>query len=97
MTVAVTDMAAAGGLAGIAGAFNVSSNKETATGYEKMGKVGGRMTTENYDRANKSGEYSVLVANRFMVQAQGSNVSMDELKAAVGAVGLDRLEGMAKG
>lgn len=97
MTLAVTDMAAAGGLAGIAGAFNVSSNKETATGYEKMGKVGGRMTTENYNRTSQSGEYSVLVANRFMVQAQGSNVSMDELKAAVGAVGLDRLEVLAKG
>lgn len=96
-TLNVTDMAAAGGLAGMAGAFNVSSNRETATGYEKMGKVDGRMTTENYDRSSRTGEYSVLVANRFMVQAQGSNVSMDELKAAVGAVGLGRLDGLAKG
>jgi hypothetical protein len=38
-----------------------------------------------------------MVANRFMVEAHGDNVSMDELKAAVASVGLNRLEGLAKG
>jgi len=92
----VSDLGAAGALAGMASAFNVKSSKETATGYEKVGKVGGRMTQESYDRQTKSGEYSVLVADRFMVQAKGDGVSMDELKAAVGAVDQGRLEGLAK-
>lgn len=92
----VTDMGAAGALAGMASAFNVKSSKETATGYEKVGVVGGRMTQENYDRQARSGEYSVLVAERFMVQASGNGVSMEELKAAVGAVDQGRLEGLAK-
>lgn len=96
ITLSVTDMAAAGGLAGLAGAFNVTSNRQTASGYEKMGKVNGRMTTEQYDRSAQSGEYGVMVANRFMVQAQGSQVSIDQLKAAVDSVGLNRLEGLAK-
>jgi hypothetical protein len=92
----VTDMGAAGALAGMASAFNVKSSKETATGYEKVGMVGGRMTQENYDRQAKSGEYSVLVGERFMVHASGNGVSMDELKAAVGSVDQGRLEGLAK-
>jgi len=92
----VTDLGQAGALAGLAGSFKVKSSKETATGYEKMGVVNGRMTQESYDRESKSGEYSVLVGERFMVQARGDGVTMDELKAAVNAVGLPRLEAAAK-
>jgi hypothetical protein len=92
----VSDLGAAGALAGMATAFNVKSSKETATGYEKVGKVGGRMTQESYDRQARTGEYSILVADRFMVQAKGDGVTMDELKAAVGAIDAGRLEGLAK-
>lgn len=92
----VTDLGAAGALAGMASAFNVKSSNETATGYEKVGMVGGRMTQESYDRAARSGEYGVLVAERIMVQASGEGVSMDELKAAVGAVDVGRLERLAR-
>ena len=93
----VADMGAAGALAGMASAFNVHSTHETATGYEKVGKVNGRMTQESYDRASKHGEYSVLVGERFMVSAEGDGVTMDELKAAVDAVPAARLEGLSKG
>lgn len=96
LRIQIVDMGQAGALAGMAGAFNVKSSKETSTGYEKVGVVDGRMTTESYDRAAKRGEYGVLVGERFMVQARGDNVSMDELKAAVEAVGLSRLEAAAK-
>lgn len=96
VTVTVTDMAAMGALAGMAGAMGVQSSNETATGYEKVGKVGGRMTTEKWDSAGKNGTYGILVAERFMVQAEGSGTSMDDLKSAVAAVGPDRLEGLAK-
>jgi hypothetical protein len=96
LSLEVTDMGTAGALAGMASAFNVKSSKETATGYEKVGMVGGRMTQESYDRQAKTGEYSVLVGERFLVHARGDGVSMDELKAAVGAVDQGRLEGLAK-
>ena len=97
ITLEITDMAAAGGLAGLAGAFKVNARKETATGYETVTTEGGRMTTESYERPSRSGKYAVMVANRFMVEADGSGVTMEELKAAVAAVGLPRLEGLAKG
>jgi hypothetical protein len=96
ITLTVTDLAAAGAFAGMAGAMGVQSTKETATGYEKVGKVGGRMTTEEWDNQSKSGKYGVLVADRFMIEAEGSAGSIDDLKSAVQAVGPDRLEGLAK-
>lgn len=92
----VTDIGQAGAVASLAGAINLKESKETSTGYEKMGVVNGRMTKERYDRPSKSGEYSVLVGERFMVEASGDGVSMDELKAAVEAVGLSRLEAAAR-
>ena len=92
----VTDLGAAGALAGMASAFNVKSSKETSSGYEKVGKVAGRLTQESYDHTSRHGEYSVLIADRFMVQASGDGVTMDELKAAVNSVGAGRLEGLAK-
>ena len=97
ITVRLTDMTAMGAFAGMAGAMGVESSKETSNGYEKVGKVNGRFTTEEWDRSTKSGKYAVLVADRFMIQAEGSASSIDDLKAAVAAVGPDRLEGLAKG
>jgi len=97
ITLTVTDLSAMGALAGMASAMGVESDKETATGYEKVGKVGGRMTTEEWDRTANSGKFGVLVADRFMVQAEGSGTTIDALKSAVAAVGPDRLEGLARG
>jgi hypothetical protein len=97
ITLTVTDLAAAGGLAALAGAVHVESNHQTPTGYEKVSTVNGRLTTEKYDNQAKSGEYSVMVADRFNVSAQGSGVSIDDLKGAVAAVGPDRLEALARG
>lgn len=93
---AVTDMGAAGAMAGMANAFNVKGSTETATGYEKVGRVDGRLTTEKYDRSSHHGEYSVLAGDRFMITASGDGVSIDDLKAAVQSIGPARLEGLAK-
>lgn len=90
----VTDIGAAGAMMG---AVRVNSNKQTADGYEKIGQVDGRMTTEEYNRSSNSGKYGVLVASRYMVEADGSRVTIEDLKAAVSAVPLSRLEALAKG
>lgn len=96
VTLGITDMGAAGAIAALGSAFNVQSSKETATGYEKVGQVDGRMVSDEYDTAGKRGKYSVLVANRFMVEAEGANVAAADLKGAVDAIGYARLEALAK-
>jgi hypothetical protein len=97
ITLQVTDMAAMGALATLGGAVDIQQDKETPSGYEKIGKVDGRLTTEQFDRPSKTGKYSVLVASRFMVEADGQGVDIGDLKGAVTSVGLDRLEGLAHG
>ena len=98
ITLKVTDLAAAGGFAAMAGAINVQSDETTATGYEKVHTEQRPMlTTERYDNQSKSGEYSVIVASRFAIEADGDGVGMDVLKAAVAAVGPDRVAALAHG
>ncbi len=96
MRLMVSDMGAAGALAGIAGALNAQSSRDSNGQYEKVGKVDGRMTTESYDRTARHGEYNVLVGERFMVHAEGDGLDMDALKAAVGAIDKARLEALAR-
>jgi hypothetical protein len=92
----VTDMAAVGALAGLGAAMNVQSSKQTATGYEKTETIDGRVVTEQWDNQSHDGKFGTTIANRFMVEASGSANSIDELKAAVTAIGLDKLAAMAK-
>lgn len=94
ITLEVTDMAAMGALASMASAFNVQSDRETATGYDKVTNVNGRMTEEEFDNQGKSGKYSVLVGNRFVVDAEGSDVGIDDLKAAVASIDLNHLQSL---
>ena len=92
----LTDMAAAGAFAALGGAMNVQSNRETATGYEKTQTVDGRLITEKWDSQSRDGSYSELVANRFMIQAEGRVADISELKRAVATIPADRLAGLAK-
>lgn len=92
----VTDIAAAGAIAALGSAFNVQSSRQTATGYDKTETIDGRMVTEKWDTTSKNGSYSVLVASRFMVNAEGTVGDIAELKQAVATVGIPRLEQLAK-
>lgn len=96
ITLQVTDMAAMGAIAGLGSALNVQSSEKTDTRYEKTGTVDGRMTSEKWDSADSSGKYSVVIANRFMVEARGNGTTMEALKAAVAGVGVTKLEGLAQ-
>jgi Yip1 domain len=96
ITLQITDMAALGAIAGLGAALNVETSKQDANGYEKTNTIDGRMTTEKWDNAAKSGSYSVMVGGRFMVEANGSATTMEALKGAVTAIGVARLEALAK-
>lgn len=92
----ISDVGALGGLASMAGALNVNSNKTTATGYERVTTTNGQMVEENWDNSDHRGKYSTVVANRFAISAEGNAPSIDPLKAAVGAVDQGRLSSMAR-
>ena len=90
----VTDLGALGAMTSI---VRVNTSKETPDGYEKVATVDGRMSSEEYHRASRSGKYQIIVSSRFSVEADGDKVTMDEIKAAVSAVPVATLESMARG
>ena len=90
----VSDIAAVGALAAMGSALNVQSSRQTETGYEKTETIGGRMTSEKWDRQSGQGSYSVLVADRFMVEAEGKVPDIGVLRGAVNAIGFSRLESL---
>lgn len=95
ITLKVSDIAAMGAIAGMAGAFGVESNEENADGYEHTTTVDGNLTTEKWDRTANSGSYSTMVAKRFMIEAEGDAGSIDELKAAAARIDTGKLAALA--
>jgi hypothetical protein len=77
---------------GAAMAFSMDLDKETDTGYERNVKFQGYIAHEKMD--GTSGEMTVLVGDRFMVEVRGYNIKADQMKAALAAVPLKKLEGM---
>lgn len=96
MKVEIIDMAAMGAMTGIGAAFNVQSNRETATGYERTQTVDGQLVNESWDKESRHGKYATSIANRFMLSASGTVANIDELKAAVEMIGPKKLAAMAQ-
>jgi len=91
----ITDPGNLSGLAAMAAMWmNLELDKETDTGYEKTGTANGRRFHEKYDRGSKSGEYTVVVGNRFLVEVDAHGVDMPAMKKAVDQVNLAKLEAM---
>lgn len=90
----ITDLGSVSGLSGLAayGWYMVDIDKENESGYEKTITYKGNKGYEKYDNENKDGELSILVAKRFVVEVNGNNVSMDQMKAAVDMIDVGKLE-----
>ena len=91
----VTDLGAIGSVGASDDAQGAASTRRTATGYETITTAGGRLVTEAWDMASKSGRYSIVAADRFAVSAEGSAETVDVLKAAVQTVNAARLRALA--
>jgi hypothetical protein len=92
--VELTDTGGAAGLMGLAGWAMVQSEKEDDRRIERSRKEGGRFVHETISKTGGDNKYSVIVGNRFVVDARGRGVSIDELKGAVASLDLNRLESM---
>lgn len=90
----ITDMGNMSGLTQMAayGWAMGEFDRETDSGYEKTTNFSGYKAYEEYNNEGKYGKLQVLVASRFIVEASGNNISMDELKSALGQIDLSKLE-----
>lgn len=95
-TLKIADMNALGAIAGIGAAMGIEENREDANGYERTGTVDGHMQSEKWNRADSRGSFGTMVGNRFLIEAEGTASSIDELKSAVAAVDQSQLAALAK-
>ena len=95
LEVKITDPGNLSGFAAMAALWmNLELDRETERGYEKTGAAGGRRFHEKYDKESRSGEYTMVVGNRFMVDVHGTGVDMPEIKKAMDQMNLAKLESM---
>jgi hypothetical protein len=88
----ITDTGSLKGLVGFAGGWaGVEQDHETDTGYDKTYKSNGQLVHEKWDNQSHSGEYGIIVGERFSVTASGNAANIDELKAAVASINLSGL------
>ncbi len=96
MVIKITDIGSMTGLAGMATYAWAATeyDRETESGYEKTTTFNGHKAQEKYSKSGRSGELSVLVGSRFVVEADGNNVEMDAIRTALGKVDLGKLDNM---
>jgi Yip1 domain len=90
----ITDAGTAKGLLAFAGWAGMESESETSSGYEKTYRRDGRLVHERWDGGASSGEYGVVLGERFMVKVNGGADSIDDLKALLGDLDLRALEAL---
>ena len=93
ITIKITDNGGLGGFMAFAQAGWAAQeiDRETDTGFEKTTNYGQYKAHEEYDSSGKSGKVEILVAGRFMVEVNGSDVAWEAIQAAVKKVDLAKL------
>ncbi|MDT7855042.1 hypothetical protein RQM47_00130 [Rubrivirga sp. S365] len=95
VSVKVTDMGAVPAMGMMGAAWTMTDvDRETATGYEKTVRLGESKGYRTYDTGSRRGEFSLVVADRFLVNVTGRGVDDADLEAALRAVDLSALAAM---
>jgi len=91
----ITDTGSLKGLVGFASGWGgVEQDSETDTGFEKLYKSNGQLIHEKWDKPSQSGEYAVVIADRFTVKVSGVAANIDALKSAAASVDMSGLEAL---
>jgi hypothetical protein len=90
----ISDSGGASGLLGLAAWVNVQGEKEDDNGFERTQNVNGRLVHEKGSKRGGGSEFTVVVANRFVVSAKGRGVDLGSIKSAVSGLDLGKLEAM---
>lgn len=75
-------------LAGLAEWSQLEMDKETDQGYERTTMIDGKRAYEKFDRTAKTGEIAMIAADRFLVNVKGTNITEEDLRAAVSKIQL---------
>ncbi|MDC7682711.1 Yip1 family protein [Asticcacaulis sp. BYS171W] len=92
----ITDIGALGAMTALGSAMKVQSSSQNGTSYEKVSTEGGKLVSERYDSAARSGSYTIVVGERIAIEAEGSDIDIATLKAAVASVDQNRAMALLK-
>jgi len=90
----ISDTGGVSGLVALAGWAAVQEEKEDEGGFERTRKVDGRLVHEKMSKRGGTNEYGIVLGDRFMVDAESSDLDLNTLKSAVASIDLARLESM---
>lgn len=88
----VVDTGGAAGLMGLASWVGVQGEREDANRRESTRREGNRMIHEEVDKRGGRNKYTVVVADRFVVNAESQGVDIAAIKSAVNSLDLAKLE-----
>jgi len=90
----IVDTGGAAGLTALAGwaAIGAISESENADRVERMRRDGKRLVREEISKRGGTHTYSVILADRFVVTAEGRGVDIGTLKSAVASLDLAKIE-----
>lgn len=95
ITIKVSDLGALPSMAMMGMAWTMAEvDRETNSGYEKTVTMGGSRGFRKYNTERQTGEFSLSVADRFLVAVEGRDVEDAQLEAALRTVDLSALEAM---
>lgn len=92
----ITDIGGMGGLAALAGWASSTLDRETEEGIERVYKQGERTVREKSRKDGSHAEYTVILPNGVIVEADGRRVAPADLKSAVEGLDLARLQSMKR-
>lgn len=92
----ITDIGGMAGMAALAGWASSTLDRETPDRVEKVYKQGQRTVRERYRKDGSQGEYTVILANGVVVEADGRRIEMATLKNIVEGIDLAKLEAMKR-
>jgi hypothetical protein len=90
----VTDTGGAGGLMAMASFMGVQGERENDERIERTKKEGTRLVHEEVSKKGGQNQYTVVLAERFVVNAEGQGVDIGSLKSAVNSLDLGKLESL---
>jgi hypothetical protein len=87
----VVQTGAMSSLASMAAGMNVQENRQDGDGYARTQTIDGRIYSEEVNSAASSASYGII-GRGVAVTAEGTNITLDQARAAVETVGVQRLE-----
>jgi hypothetical protein len=92
----IVDTGGAAGLTGLAAwaALGAQSESEDSERIQRMRREGNRLVREEVSKRGGTSTYSVILADRFMVSAEGEGVEFNTLKSAVNGLDLGKIESL---